>query len=95
MNQPQVANTNPAQNAQLAQPNEMDIGSAWNNIKSIVRAYRGANFEEHEWIKASMESVFNALVRGAAAEEQLKAIADATPPEAPAPAVAEAAQQPS
>jgi len=88
--QTQSANTNPEL---IQKPNEMDVGSAWNNIKQIVRAYRGANFEEHEWIKASMESVFNALVRGAAAEETLKAAGEPASPAVPA--TTEASQQPS
>lgn len=81
------ANTNPNR---VQKPDEMDVGSAWNNIKQIVRAYRGANFEEHEWLKASMESVFNALVRGAAAEETLKGGSSVAPA-----APEESAQQPS
>lgn len=57
---------NPAAAANLAAlsnpENDMDTVSAWNNVKQIVHAYRGANFEEHEWIEKSIETVFNRLV---------------------------------
>lgn len=57
-----------------ASAGKMDVVSAWNNLKQIVHAYRGANFEEFTWIKASLESVFDRLVDADKFEQELTAL---------------------
>ena len=50
---------------------DADVINSFNNVKAIVHAYRGVNYQEHKFLEASMEVLLKLLVAGETATKEL------------------------